>query len=380
MTHLLMIIIYLSFISLGLPDSMLGAAWPSMYTGLNAPVSYAGVISMMISFCTVFSSLFSYRLTARLGTGRVAALSTACAAMGLLGFSFSRRLWQLCLCTVPYGLGAGNVDAAINNYVATHCKSYHMSWLHCMWGLGATIGPAIMGAALTGGPGWNGGYRNVALLQLGFALILFAALRLWPKDEEKGEEQTRTLTFREVLAIPGVKAGALCFFCYCALETTAGLWAASYLTLNRGVPAEVAAGFAAMFYIGITAGRGASGFISMKLTDGQMVRLGFCVILAGIAAMALPFGRAAALAGFLLTGLGCAPIYPSLMHAIPCQFGRERSHAVIGIMTSGAYVGCCFVPLLFGTAAERVGMWLLPLFLLMLLTVMVLMRRRAERA
>lgn len=373
MTSLLLAVIYLSFISLGLPDALLGAAWPSMYGALGVPVSYAGIVSVIIALGTVVSSLMSDRLTYRLGTGRVTALSVAITAAALLGFSASGSFWMLCLWAIPYGLGAGSVDASLNNYVALHYASRHMSWLHCMWGVGASVGPYVMGIALTGGRGWQMGYRWISFLQIALTAILLASLRLWKKrpGQEGGEEPEKPLGLRQVLAVGGVREVMLTFFCYCGIEQTAGLWASSYLVLNRGVDAQTAAGFASMFFLGITIGRGLSGFITMKLNDKQMVRLGCGIIAVGAAALLLPLGEGAALAGLVLVGLGCAPVYPCLIHSTPEHFGAQRSQAIIGIQMASAYVGTCLMPPLFGILAEHVGIWLFPIDLGILLAVMM---------
>ena len=376
MVHLLLAVIYLSFISLGLPDSLLGSAWPSMYGELGVPVSYAGAVSMIIAIGTVVSSLQSDRLTRKLGAGRVTAISVAMTAAALFGFSVSHSFWLLCLWAIPYGLGAGSVDAALNNYVALHYASRHMSWLHCMWGLGATIGPYVMGRALTGGAGWNMGYRTISLLQIALAVILFVSLPLWrvhkPSRAEEEAAASQPLTLRQVLAIPGAKAVMGSFFCYCAVEQTAILWASSYLALHKGVPAETAAKFASLFCIGITVGRALSGFVTMKLSDTQMIRLGFGIIAAGIAAMLLPLGENAALAGLILIGLGCAPIYPCVIHSTPEHFGADKSQAIIGVQMASAYVGTCMMPPLFGLIATHVSVALLPVYLAALLVVMAL--------
>lgn len=372
MTSLLLAVIYLSFISLGLPDALLGAAWPSMYGALGVPMSYAGIVSVIIALGTVVSSLMSDRLTYRLGTGRVTALSVAITAAALLGFSASGSFWMLCLWAIPYGLGAGSVDASLNNYVALHYASRHMSWLHCMWGVGASVGPYVMGIALTGGRGWQMGYRWISFLQIALTAILLASLRLWKKrpGQEGGEEPEKPLGLRQVLAVGGVREVMLTFFCYCGIEQTAGLWASSYLVLNRGVDAQTAAGFASMFFLGITIGRGLSGFITMKLNDKQMVRLGCGIIAVGAAALLLPLGEGAALAGLVLVGLGCAPVYPCLIHSTPEHFGAQRSQAIIGVQMASAYVGTCLMPPLFGILAEHVGIWLFPIDLGILLAVM----------
>ena len=367
MTHLLLIIIYLAFISLGLPDSALGAAWPSMYGTLDVPVSYAGIISMLIALITTGSSLISHRLTARFGTAKVTAISAASTAIALMGFSLSTKFWQLCLWTLPYGLGAGGVDTSLNNYVAIHYKSHHMSWLHCMWGVGATLGPAIMGRALTGGFAWNVGYRWISLLQIAISATLFLSLPLWRSTQQQDEEQTQPVSLRETIRMPGVKAAMLCFFGYCALEQTAGLWAASYLTLHKGVPADIAAGFGSMYFIGLTIGRGLSGFAAMKLKDKSMIKLSFCMIGCGIAAMLLPLGKTMSLMGLVLIGLGSAPIFPCMIHSTPDFFGTEYSQAVIGLQMAGAYIGTSFMPALFGLIARNIMISLMPLYLLLML-------------
>lgn len=383
MFHLLLIIIYLSFISLGLPDALLGSAWPVMYRQFQVPVSWAGVISMIIALGTIISSLQSDRLTRRLGTGKVTAASVAITAIALLGFSVSGSFGLLCLWAVPYGLGAGSVDAALNNYVALHYKSRHMSWLHCMWGVGASAGPCIMGAVLTGGGTWNGGYRAIMALQIVLTVILFISLPLWKersdtsgKDGEAKETNAKPLPLKEVVKIRGVKEIMLCFFCYCAVEQTTGLWASSYLTLYKGVAAELAARFASMFFIGITLGRAASGFLTMKLNDVQMIRLGQGLIGLGILILVLPLKAEVSLLGLIVVGLGCAPIYPCIIHSTPAHFGAERSQAIIGIQMASAYVGTCLMPPVFGLIAENVSVALLPVYLFLILALMVFMHER----
>ena len=381
MFSLLLAIIYLSFISLGLPDSLLGSAWPTMYPQLGVPVSYSGIVFMIISVGTIISSLQSDRLTRRLGTGKVTAFSVALTAMALFGFSASHTFWQLCLWAIPYGLGAGSVDASLNNYVALHYESKHMSWLHCMWGVGAASGPYIMGAVITGGGTWNGGYRCIAIIQIVLTAVLLCSLPLWKgrpqvQDASGSAVEAKTLSVKEVLQLRGVKNVLICFFCYCALEQTTGLWASSYLTLYKGVPAEMAASFASMFFIGITAGRALNGLLAMKLSDVQMVRMGQGLIACGIIVMLLPLGAAVSLAGFVLIGLGCAPAYPCLIHATPTYFGADKSQAVIGIQMACAYVGTSLMPPLFGLIAAHITVSLLPAYLIALLALMILMHER----
>ena len=382
MIQLLLPIIYLAFISLGLPDSLLGSAWPSMYPLLGVPVSYAGILSMIISFGTIVSSLNSDRLTRALGAGKVTAISVGMTAAALFGFSVSTQFWMLCLWAVPYGLGAGSVDAALNNYVALHYESRHMSWLHCMWGIGTMVSPMVMGRVLAGGGPWTAGYRYIALFQIALTAVLFLSLPLWQKRTgEAAEDGTapQALSLGQVFRLPGAKEVMLCFFCYCALETTAGLWASSYLTLTRGVAADTAASFASLFYIGITAGRAACGFLTLKLSDTQMIRLGQGVLAVGVAALLVPGPQLLALAGLVLVGVGCAPIYPSIIHATPDHFGADRSQAVIGIQMASAYVGNLVMPPLFGLLANNITPALFPFYLLALLVLMVVMHEQLVR-
>ena len=382
MIQLLLPIIYLAFISLGLPDSLLGSAWPSMYPLLGVPVSYAGILSMIISFGTIVSSLNSDRLTRALGAGKVTAISVGMTAAALFGFSVSTQFWMLCLWAVPYGLGAGSVDAALNNYVALHYESRHMSWLHCMWGIGTMVSPMVMGRVLAGGGPWTAGYRYIALFQIALTAVLFLSLPLWQKrtdETAEGGTAPQALSLGQVFRLPGAKEVMLCFFCYCALETTAGLWASSYLTLTRGVAADTAASFASLFYIGITAGRAACGFLTLKLSDTQMIRLGQGVLAVGVAALLVPGPQLLALAGLVLVGVGCAPIYPSIIHATPDHFGADRSQAVIGIQMASAYVGNLVMPPLFGLLANDITPALFPFYLLALLVLMVFMHEQLVR-
>ena len=381
MFGLLLGIIYLAFISLGLPDSLLGSAWPAMYQEFSVPVSYAGGISMTIAVGTIVSSLQSDRMTKKLGTGKVTAISVLMTAAALFGFSISHSYVMLCLWAIPYGLGAGSVDASLNNYVALHYSSRHMSWLHCMWGVGASLGPYIMEYALTNGQGWNMGYRYIALLQIVLTAILFVSLPMWKQNKQSEgssseEASAEPLSLGRVVKIPGAKEVMVTFFCYCALEQTTGLWASSYLVLNRGLCAETAAGFASLFFIGITAGRAFNGFLTLKLSDTVLVRLGQGLILIGIVCLLLPFGETAALVGLVCIGFGCAPIYPSIIHSTPAHFGKDKSQALIGVQMASAYTGTCLMPPMFGLLANHISVSLFPFFLLAILIFMVAMHEK----
>lgn len=384
MASLLLAVIYVAFISLGLPDSLLGSAWPTMSQDLNVPVAWAGGISAVISMFTIVSALLSDRMTLKFGAGKVTAVSVALTAAALAGFSVTSNYWVLLAIAIPYGLGAGGVDAALNNYVAIHYESRHMSWLHCMWGVGAASGPYIMGYVMTSGGTWNAGYRTISVIQLVLTVVLIFSLPLWKKrpkvvDTSGNETEAKPLSLKEILRIPGVKEVLACFFCYCAVEQTAGLWASSYLTLHKGVLPETAASFASMFFIGITAGRAISGFVTMKLNDTQMVRLGQGLIGCGVIILFLPLGATASLVGFVVIGLGCAPIYPCIIHSTPAHFGADRSQAIIGVQMACAYVGTCLMPPLFGLLAQHISVSLLPAYLLVLLVLMAVMHESLIR-
>ena len=389
MFSLLLAVIYLAFISLGLPDSLLGSVWPTIYQEFNVPVSYAGAIFMIISAGTIFSSLQSDRLTKLLGTGKVTAFSVLMTAVALWGFSISSSYWMLVLWAIPYGLGAGSVDASLNNYVALHYKSHHMSWLHCMGGVGASIGPYIMSFALLNGQTWNMGYRYISLIQVVLTIIIMLSLPLWKKRpviddvdgvQESENKKDKALTLKEIVNIPGAKQVMLMFFCYCALEQTTGLWASSYLVLQHGFDLEIAASYASLFFIGITVGRAVSGFITMKLNDKQMIYLGQVIILIGIILMCLPFGHQVALVGLVTIGLGCAPIYPCIIHSTPTYFGADKSQAVIGVQMASAYVGNLLMPPLFGIIANHISVRLFPVYLLLILIVMVVMHIKLNKS
>jgi len=374
---ILLIIIYLSFISLGLPDSLLGSAWPSMYGGLNVPLHYAGYISMIIAGGTVISSIFSAKIIRRLGTGIVTAFSVFMTAAALLGFSFSSAFALLCLWAVPLGLGAGSVDAALNNYVALHYKAKHMSWLHCFWGVGASIGPVIMSFFLIQKSSWNLGYRAIGLIQCCLVAVLFITISLWGKNKPQGinekNETSKGIPFKELFHIAGVKQILVAFFCYCSLETTTGLWGSSFLVMEKNISPETAAQWISLYYIGITVGRFISGFLTMKLNNRQMVRLGQALIACGIIALIIPAGRVLLLPGFFIIGLGCAPIYPSLLHETPVNFGSDKSQAIMGIQMASAYIGTTFMPPLFGKITSFLGFTVFPLFIGGILILNILM-------
>lgn len=380
MIHILLVIIYAAFISLGLPDALLGAGWPVMQPAFGVPVSWMGAVALLISVGTVVSSLMADRLTRKFSTGVVTAFSVAMTAAAIVGFATSTSYWHLCLWAVPYGLGAGSVDSCLNNYVAIHYSGKHMSWLHCMWGLGAASGPYIMSAAIAFANNWRVGYWSVGILQIVLTACLFFSLPIWKRSGDSFEaevQQSDPLTLRQIFAMPGAKALILTFFCYCAMEQTAGQWAASYFFGHFGLKEELCALFASMYYTGITVGRFINGFLTVHFTDRTLVRAGSGLIIAGLLVMMLPFGWFFAVFGMLLIGLGSAPVYPCVIHATPTFFGASNSQAVIGVEMASAYVGICVMPPVFGFIADWIGIWVLPIFLLVITAVMFICHERA---
>ena len=373
MYSLLLILIYIAFISLGLPDSLVGSGWPAMHADLGVPVSYMGIVTMIISGGTIVSSLLSEKLTKKFGTRHVTVVSVFLTAAAMLGFSFADRFWMLLLFGVPYGLGAGAIDAALNNYIALHYKARHMNWLHCFWGVGTIVSPFVMSHALSHA-NWQGGFRIIGLVQLGIALLLLCTLPVWKihsRTEEAGGE--KVLGLRGALRIRGVPLLLIGFFAYCAAEATAMNWASTYFAEVKGVADEQAAQFASLFYIGITASRFLCGFLSDKLGDRKMILAGTAVLLGGIALLLIPAPNALAIAGFVIIGFGCGPVYPSIVHSTPANFGAENSGAIIGIQMASAYVGSTFIPPLFGLLGRALGFAVLPFFLLVFLFLMITM-------
>lgn len=391
MYSLLLAIIYIAFISLGLPDSLVGAGWPVMHRDLGVPIAFAGLITMIIASGTILSSLASERVTRRFGAGLVTAVSVGMTAAALVGFSMSGSFWMLCLWAIPYGLGAGAVDAALNNYVAVHYAARHMNWLHACWGLGASISPFIMSVALTGGLGWQAAYLIIGVVQIVLTFALLISVPLWRKvnplvlddvdlDDEPAGRHATHVPLAQALRIPGVWLILTAFFAYCALESTAILWASTYLVTDRGVDAATAAAFASLFLLGVTAGRFLAGFFADRVGDRWMIRGGFLAVGLGVVLLALPLQTTAlALAGLAIVGLGCAPIYPAIIHSTPVNFGRRNSQAIIGVQMAAAYTGSTLVPPLFGAISAWSGLWILPLFLGVLMLLGLLMSERLNR-
>ncbi len=373
MYSFLLVIIYIAFISLGLPDSLLGSCWPVVHIEMNVPISYMGIVSMVIAIGTVISSLLSDKLTTKFGTKIVTLVSVFLTTIALFGFSLSNTFWMLILFAIPYGLGAGAIDAALNNYVAIHYKAKHMSWLHCFWGVGTIVSPFIMGFALKNMT-WNAGYRIVGIIQLIITIFLFATLKVWNVNSNVSSEETKHIGLFKALKIHGVIFLLIGFFAYSALEATSMQWASTYFVEVKGIEAGDAANFAALFYIGITVGRFLSGFITDKLGDKKMIILGTSILTLGIVLLLLPINSFhVAISAFVVIGLGCAPIYPCIIHSTPLNFGKENSGAIIGIQMAGAYLGASFMPPLFGLIGGKIGYIIFPIYILIFAFLMITM-------
>lgn len=379
MVTLLLAFIYLAFISLGLPDSLLGAAWPILHAELSVPISYMGMVTMTVSLSTICASFVSERLTKTFGTWKVTTASIFLTAAALVGFSCSNRFWMLILWAIPYGLGGGAIDAALNNYVAIHYNSRHMSWLHCFWGVGTIISPYVMSYSLTYAT-YHTGYQAVAVLQGVIGVLLLCSFPLWRKSakQEEAQKEETVLGIRGVLKIKGAIWWLFGFLFYCAGESTVMHWASSFLVKGRGFAEDQAAALASMFFIGMTLGRFLSGFVADRVGDKRMIRLGAAIAAAGTVCLFLS-GQVFPTIGLVLMGLGCAPIYPCIMHATPNVFGEDKTQAIIGIQMGFAYMGSLLLSPLFGLLAQFAGMGLLPVYFAAAIVLMFLLLERTYK-
>jgi len=387
MGTILLLVIYLAFISLGLPDSMLGASWPVMRLDLNAPLGMAGLLSMTVTVGTIVSSLLSGVVVRRFGTGLVTLTSCVMTASALIGFSISPSVVWLIVCAIPLGLGGGAVDAALNHYVAARYKAHHMSWLHCFWGVGATAGPMIMGAYLSGKASWRDGYLAVAGIQFALVIVLVFTLPLWRARSGKGStssdadhSETVSPSDREAaskpLKVKGVKFALASFLFYCGVEMTVGLWGSSYLVKERGLAADEAALWGSIYFAGITIGRLITGFITFKLSNRLLIRGGQMLTLTGVLLLLLPLPTGCALAGLLIIGLGLAPIYPCMLHETPARFGQEHAGKIMGYQMAVAYTGSTLLPPLLGLLAGFATIGIFPIYIAVLAAAMMLFSER----
>ena len=367
MTTILLIIIYIAFIGLGIPDSLFGTAWPAVYTEFRLPISFASIVTMVISCGTIVASMVSARVIRRFGTNLVSAFSTAMTAAALLGFTLSGNFWLLCLCAVPLGLGAGAIDTALNNYVAIHYSAVHMSFLHCFYGIGVSVSPYLLSLVMQGKEGWRGGYRLAFGIQLAITLILFVPLPVWKKAHGQGvdgeEEKTKTLTLREISRIPGVRMMWLLFLTSCAIECTCGGWGSTFLVEYKGMAPEQAARMVMYYYIGMTLGRFLSGILAAKMDSWDIILAGQCVLGAAVIVLLLPLQAWFSAAGLFLVGLGNGPLFPNFNYLTPRNFGEDVSQSVMGTQMASAYVGIMLAPALCGVLGQIFGMWIFPCYL-----------------
>jgi fucose permease len=385
MTTFLLVIIYLAFISLGLPDSLLGVAWPVMQSDYGAPLETAGFLFMTIAGGTIISSLASGKVLKKFGTGKVTFVSVLMTAGALLGFHFAPSVVWLFICAIPLGLGAGAVDAGLNDYVATHYKAHHMSWLHCFWGVGATFGPIIMAQFISGQNSWRDGYFVISGIQFALVIILFLTLPLWNKvtknsnitlnddtEEAKGVIYDDNAKDVKPLQIKGVKLAMASFLFYCGVESTVGLWGSSFLVNVREIPVSVAAGWVSFYYAGITIGRFITGFITFKISNLILIRTGQIVALAGAILLFLPLPSTFSLVGFIMIGLGLAPIFPCMLHETPTRFGKKHSQTIMGYQMAVAYTGSTFIPPLLGFIASHSTIGIFPICIVIFVAALLL--------
>lgn len=387
MATFLLIIIYIAFVSLGIPDSLLGAAWPAIYVDFGLPVSFLNILSVLISVCTMISSMVSARLIKRYGTAIVSAVSTALTAIALFGFSVSKSFLWLCLFALPLGAGAGAIDSGLNNYVALHYKATHMSFLHCFYGVGVSLSPYLMSIALGNDSNWHKGYRNAFYIQFVISLIVILTLPVWKKVKHTATEYDEapqvTLPFLSLIKRADIRAAAMVFLSSCSVEFLCGVWGSTFLVGARGLSPEKAARAVTFYYVGITLGRFLSGVFSNKFTPHKIIAAGQSITF--IAALLLFFGKnpVAATAGLFLVGTGNGAIYPNMMYLTPENFGAEISQSVMGIQLTGAYFGILATPLIFGVFAQKIGLWLFPVFIAVFFALMVYytfaLKRRCAR-
>ncbi|WP_328799983.1 MFS transporter [Paenibacillus sp. LX16] len=390
-----LIIIYLSFISLGIPDSLLGSAWPVMWPELGASFGSAGIVSMVVAGGTIVSSLVSGSIIERIGTGKITLASCFLTAGALLGFSFAPSLFWLVLLAIPLGLGGGAVDAALNQYVATHYKAHHMSWLHCFWGVGATMGPIIMSFYISNYNSWRSGYTAVSMIQLSLVIILLITLPLWKcvaaiqnsiteiqsdcSQIEHNTVQVKNIPKQKLIRMKGVKNTLIAFLLYCGVEAMVGLWGASYLVGARNIAAETAAGWISLYYGGITVGRLITGFITLKINNRILILAGQLTAITGGLILLLPLQVTFLLPGFILMGLGLAPIYPGLLHETPTRFGKENSSKLMGYQMAVAYTGTTLLPPIFGVIASQASIHFFPIAVIVFLLFMLFSSEQVNR-
>ena len=384
MATLLLIVIFIDFIGLGIPDSLFGAAWPAINYDFGLPISAANAVTVTMTVCSIISSLMSAKLTERFSTSKIAAVSTALTAVGLFGFSISKNIYMMFFFTLFLGFGAGAIDAALNNYVAVHYKASHMNFLHCFYGIGVTLSPYLMSLALKN-RSWQSGYRWAFIIQLVISVIAFVSLPLWQKNDvlsgtSAESKQSNKNSFTELIKLPGIKSTWLVFFGSCALEYVSGTWSSSFLVNSRGLTADKAALFVTVYYGGIALGRFLSGLLSSKLKPQQIIAIGAILIIPAIALVSQPFMPALSAVGLFLIGLGNGPLYPNMVHLTPIRFGKRISQAVMGAQMAAAYIGILSMPALTGFLAQKFSTDIFPYCLIILYGIMLISLIATQKA
>lgn len=363
---ILLVIIYIAFISLGLPDSIIGVSWPAMRLDFGLPIDRIGIVSIVITISTVISSLLSGYIIDKLGTGKVTLFSILLTATALIGISFVPSFYWLVLLAFPLGFGAGSIDTALNNFVANHYKAHHMNWLHSFWGIGATLGPIIMALTLASKT-WRNGFLNIGAIQIGFFIVILLSLPLWKSVATKVEEEKEIYKKpKNLLKDRKALIAVSIFIVYCAIEFSVGLWTSSYLVQNRSFTIENAATVVATYYAGITLGRFICGFLSFKLSNKQLIYLGLFISFIGIVLLNINLSESLTFIPYLVIGFGLAPIFPAMIHETPVTFGKNKSQYIIGYQMAGAYLGGSFFPPLFGVMARIISIKIFPFYLLVL--------------
>jgi len=382
MATLLLIIIYISFIGLGIPDSLFGTAWPSIYADFHLPISFASFVSIIISSGTIISSLISAKVISLFGTNKVSAFSTAMTAFALLGFSVSDNFLLLCLFAIPLGLGAGAIDTALNNYVSLHYSATHMSFLHCFYGIGVTVSPYILSLVVGSDAGWRGGYRIAFGIQLCIAFILFLTLPIWKKahcQNSAGTEQAaKALTFKEIARIPGVRLMWCLFVTSCAIECTCGGWGSTYLVEYKHMDAVTAARMVMLYYMGMALGRFLSGILAARLSSWQIIRIGQWILAIALVILILPVPAGISAAGLFMVGLGNGPMFPNFNYLTPQNFGADISQSVMGTQMAMSYIGIMLAPAVCGVLGQFINMGIFPVYLLVFYVAMVISTRKVK--
>lgn len=374
MATILLIIIYITFIGLGIPDSLLGAAWPGISQELSLPVSWANFITIIISFGTIISSLLSTKLINKFSTSVVTAVSTTMTAISLFGFSISNNMIFLCLFSIPLGLGAGSIDTALNNYVAINYKASHMNFLHCFYGIGVSLSPFLMSIALSKNS-WQKGYRIVSFIQFGIAALTILSIPLWTKissNQDSGSaNNSKNIGLLKLIKDKKVRMACFTFMGSCGLEYTCGTWGSTYLVNSKEMAIDTAALMITFYYVGIAIGRFISGLISIRYSSQQIIKIGLIFIFVAIILLFIPFSSNISGFAFFLIGMGNGPIFPNMLHLTPENFGEDNSQAVMGVQMAFSYFGIMLVPAFFGIMAQIFNTDFFPIYIAILFALMV---------